>query len=395
MPLPKPESACFLIADLSGYTNYLAGVELDHAQDIVADILDTIVRVVRPPFRLAKFEGDAAFVYALADKVDGALLQDAVDAAYFTFRRRKRNIRMALVCECKACKTAQTLDLKFVAHHGQMVKQKMGGREELAGSDVILVHRLLKNSVEAKVGGHAYLLCTDAAVKAMDIDPVKQNLIAHRETLESVGEVDCWVRDLEAAWTRENERERHFVSAEESAFTLEFDIAAPRPIVWDYFTSPDHRPKWQGSDGVKQVTAEGRRGVGTKNHCIHGEVASIEEIKDWRPFDYLTITSLMPMPGAVRLLETYTFEDRPDGVTHVEFHIAKPKAKDRAFFEEAKLVVGELYTEGFKRLRELIEGKEPSPAVIAEPEMLPMQERFLTQPVTHKHEHVHGATGSG
>ena len=40
------------------------------------------------------------------------------------------------------------LDFKFVAHHGEMVKQKMGGREELAGRDVILVHRLLKNTVE-------------------------------------------------------------------------------------------------------------------------------------------------------------------------------------------------------------------------------------------------------
>ena len=59
--LPKAESACFLIADISGYTSYLAGVELDHAQDIIADLMDTVVRCLRPPFRLAKFEGDAAF----------------------------------------------------------------------------------------------------------------------------------------------------------------------------------------------------------------------------------------------------------------------------------------------------------------------------------------------
>jgi hypothetical protein len=34
--LPKPESAYFAIADISGYTSFFAGVELDHAQDIVA-----------------------------------------------------------------------------------------------------------------------------------------------------------------------------------------------------------------------------------------------------------------------------------------------------------------------------------------------------------------------
>jgi hypothetical protein len=50
--------------------------------------MDTLVRALRPPFRLAKFEGDAAFVYARADKVDGSLLQDSIEQAYFAFRRR-------------------------------------------------------------------------------------------------------------------------------------------------------------------------------------------------------------------------------------------------------------------------------------------------------------------
>src|ERR1700674_5932048 len=89
--LPKPESACFVIADISGYTSFLAGVELDHAQDIIADVMDTVVRCLRPPFRLAKFEGDAAFFYAVTDKVDGSLLQDAIESAYFAFRKRLRN----------------------------------------------------------------------------------------------------------------------------------------------------------------------------------------------------------------------------------------------------------------------------------------------------------------
>ena len=70
--------ACFVIADISGYTGFLSGVELEHAQDIIADVMDTMVRRLRPPFRLAKFEGDAAFFYAVADKVDGSVLQDSL-----------------------------------------------------------------------------------------------------------------------------------------------------------------------------------------------------------------------------------------------------------------------------------------------------------------------------
>ena len=67
--LPKPELAYFAIADISGYTSFLAGVELDHAQDIIADFMNTVVKSLRPPFRLAKFEGDAAFVYAVAENI--------------------------------------------------------------------------------------------------------------------------------------------------------------------------------------------------------------------------------------------------------------------------------------------------------------------------------------
>ena len=81
--LPKPESAYFVIADISGYTSFLAGVELDHAQDIIADFMDTVVKGFSPPFRLAKFEGDAAFVYAVTEKVDGSLLQDTIESGLF------------------------------------------------------------------------------------------------------------------------------------------------------------------------------------------------------------------------------------------------------------------------------------------------------------------------
>jgi hypothetical protein len=43
--------------------------------------MNTVVKGLRPPFRLAKFEGDAAFVYAVAEKFDGSLLQDTIESA--------------------------------------------------------------------------------------------------------------------------------------------------------------------------------------------------------------------------------------------------------------------------------------------------------------------------
>ena len=96
----------------------------------------------------------------------------------------------------------QDLDLKFVSHHGEFIKHRMAGREELAGRDVIVIHRLLKNAVNERLGGHAYALYSNACVQAMDIDPVAQGLVEHKKSIDIIGEVKCWVRNLEEAWTQ-------------------------------------------------------------------------------------------------------------------------------------------------------------------------------------------------
>jgi len=121
----QPETVCLLIADISGYTEYLSTVEIDHAQDILADLIGTVVTSLRPNFRLAKLEGDAAFCFAPAEKIDGSMLLDTIERCYFSFRRRRRDVRQATSCECNACSRIPNLNLKFVAHHGLALRQKM------------------------------------------------------------------------------------------------------------------------------------------------------------------------------------------------------------------------------------------------------------------------------
>lgn len=378
--LPNPESAYFVIADISGYTSFLAGVELDHAQDIIADLMDTVVKGLRPPFRLAKFEGDAAFVYAATAKIDGSMLQDIIEAAYFEFRRRLRSIKQASTCECRACAAMGDLDFKFVAHHGEMVKQKMSGREELAGPDVIVVHRLLKNTVSEKIGGGAYAVYSDACIQAVGIDPAAQGLVEHHETIDIIGDVKLWLRDLEQAWQKENEQTRVEVTREDAYAILEFDIAAPRQAVWEYLTVPGQWQKWWPTDALVERSDNRRRGVGTTVHCMHGKDAIIEELLDWRPFDYFTLSALLPIPGAPKVVMTRAVQERPNGTTHLEMRIAKPKAKDAAFLAQIVAKFKEDVTKAIEKLRRMVEG-QTSVAVIEEPALKPSSGRFLTEPV--------------
>src|SRR5574338_448277 len=165
------ERGTLVIADISGYTGLLVDTELEHAQDALRDLIQTVVGKLRPQLRLAKLEGDAAFVYSISERIDGSQLLDTLEAAYFAFRRRLESISLATTCDCNACIRIPGLNLKLIAHHGSFVRQRLYGVEELTGSDVIVVHRLLKNRVAEQVGSGGYLLLTDACLAAATLDP--------------------------------------------------------------------------------------------------------------------------------------------------------------------------------------------------------------------------------
>ena len=59
--LRTADTGCLLIADISGYTSYLGATELQHAHDVLVDLMETIVGSLRPRLHIAQLEGDAAF----------------------------------------------------------------------------------------------------------------------------------------------------------------------------------------------------------------------------------------------------------------------------------------------------------------------------------------------
>jgi len=359
----KPEPACLVIADISGYTSYLAGAELDHAQDILADLISTVVSALRPTFRLAKLEGDAAFAYVLAESIDGSELQDTVEHCYFAFRRRLRDIGQASKCECNACILIPSLDLKLVVHHGTVLRQRIAGHEELVGSDVIVVHRLLKNAVGEQLGLRAYAIYSAACIRAMGADPLALGLVEHTAAYEGIGEVTGWVRDLEAAWRTEQERTRVRVEPEDALWVYERDLPGSPELVWSYLTSPIRRPRWQsGVTAVLEAPQAGRRGVGTTNHCVHGKDAVVEEILDWRPYEYLTDRAHLPMPGLPPLTTSYVLEpiagEPVPSATRVRITLARPRsAKDRAILSLARSELERTIQDSIEALVPLLEAE--------------------------------------
>jgi hypothetical protein len=302
------ERVCLLLADLSGYTAYLANSEPDHAPALAGDLVETVVRQLRPTFRLAKLEGDAAFLVAPLERLDGPMLLDAIDAAYDAFRRRMQSVTDATTCDCASCTRVPDLDLKFVVHAGSVVRHRVAGRDELAGTDAIIAHRLLKAESPSAAGLDRYVLLTDACVEALGLDATALGLIAATERFEHLGEVPVHLVDLEhrtAAHGRPWTPPRRAALAE-----AELRLPAPPMAVWEQLTSPRLRPGWEGIERVEEATVSGRRGVGTMNACVADRLASVEEILEWRPFE--AFVRRASVPGVGRLAVRYELTREED-----------------------------------------------------------------------------------
>ena len=197
-----------MLADISGYTGFLQGVADAHreliveadepppAYSLLSHLLDTMVTSVVPPYRLAKFEGDAIFAVEDEPMPHGEAVLDCLRACYAAFRDRLAAAGSQWTCTCHACARIGDLDLKFVLHHGSHVAQSIAGREELLGPDVNLVHRLLKNHARDLVGRVPYALLTDAAIEALEIPTA--GMIAGEESYDDTPRVVVHVLPLPA-----------------------------------------------------------------------------------------------------------------------------------------------------------------------------------------------------
>jgi hypothetical protein len=288
-------SGALVLADISGYTRYLTGVELEHSHDVLADLLGVVASELGAIGGTVKFEGDAVFVYDPRDRTDADTLLGALDAAYFAFARRRRTIEVRTTCVCDACARIPELDLKLIAHHGTFAEQAIAGSAEIVGTDVIVAHRLLKNDVKQGTGVVAFALISDPCCTALGIDPLRLALIPHVERYDDVGEVRGWVRDLGARWAEAAQEDEVRITGEDADFSFSRSFAAPPAAVWDAIVAPEKQMQWKvGVTDVTMHSPAGDRGVGSTTHCVHGKQAFDQEILDWRPFHYFSHKEVGP-----------------------------------------------------------------------------------------------------
>ena len=301
-----------VLADISGYTGYLAKVELEHAHEILTDLLEVIVENFKTLLTISKLEGDAIFANADEEKIiRPESLLELIENTYLTFRRRRDSSERATTCTCRACQNMQTLELKFFVHHGDYIVQNISGIRELVGSDVNLVHRLMKNHITENTGWQAYALFTQPALDAIDLS--LEDAHVQDETYEHLGTVRTRTLNLIPRYEALLAAQRVIVAPHEADVISAYEFNAPVAEVWDWMMDIENRNKTMGAAGHWTIISRAkgsRSGPGSVNHCAHGKGISRETILDWRPFEYSTAEV---KDGMATFYQTYLFVPLDDG----------------------------------------------------------------------------------
>ncbi|NIM92992.1 MAG: DUF2652 domain-containing protein [Anaerolineales bacterium] len=277
------------VADISGYTKFIISNEKDvaHSQIIIRELLTSILDEIRLPLEIVRLEGDAVFLYAFKDDPKMAWEKVSKDLVFNlltlfrVFSNKVSELTVHKICNCNACNNVDRLKLKIVAHSGRSAFFEIDGKQELTGVDPIIVHRMLKNSIQA----NEYVLLTESAYRDLKLPSGKVE--EHQETYDEIGTLDMYVY-------YPPQREPHiprpdanfptiFINTLRSEISREYAQVAEYPELGFHFhtgrplaTLLQYEDEWL--DGFPESVIESFAGTG--NPFSLGELESGEKVVD-------------------------------------------------------------------------------------------------------------------
>lgn len=281
--------AIFFIADISGHTTFIFAneKEVSHSLMVIREIITSLMNRVVTPLQLVRIEGDAIFLYVLKDapehpcgKVSKTLASDM--AAFFqVFSHELSELMIHKVCNCNACVHIEQLKLKVVARGGTAAFYQLGDHQELTGTSPIVIHRLMKNSVQAT----EYMLFTVSAYR--DIAPTDWEVEAGEEDHDDIGNIKTFLHyPLEPetfVLSSDSKPPAVLIDTLRSEVSREYCQVAQNPELGFHFHTGrrltallEYRNHWL--DGLPEETTESFAGTG--NPFLLGDICPDEKVVD-------------------------------------------------------------------------------------------------------------------
>ena len=142
------QSLLFL-PDISGFTEFVQTTEVEHSQHVISELLEVLIDANTENLQLAEIEGDALFFYKENEVPSLERLLALSEHIFTAFYSHLKLLERNRICPCNACSSAPKLQLKIIAHSGELQFINVQNKRKPFGSQVIEAHRLMKNSVDS------------------------------------------------------------------------------------------------------------------------------------------------------------------------------------------------------------------------------------------------------
>jgi len=150
-------NATILIPDISGFTEFVTTTELGHCALAINFLMDAMLNAIGEEYEVSEIEGDAVLLIKKGPAPSPKEIQDTCLKIFNAFHFQRKWMEQYTICPCGACQAITHLTLKFVVHHGPLAEIKVGRFVKQSGTEMIVAHRLLKNSIR----NNEYVLMTE------------------------------------------------------------------------------------------------------------------------------------------------------------------------------------------------------------------------------------------
>lgn len=180
-------NSTILIPDISGFTEFMTSTELTHGSLAINYLIEAMLNAVGEEYEVAEIEGDAVLLIKKGPPPSKKEIQDMCLKIFNAFHYQRKWMQQHTICPCGACQAIINLSVKFVAHHGPLAEIKVGRFVKPSGTEMIVAHRLLKNSIN----NNEYLLLTEKLLQQV-ADGAEEGLGWTRSSEEypAIGKID-------------------------------------------------------------------------------------------------------------------------------------------------------------------------------------------------------------
>src|SRR5258705_3367324 len=103
------QKGLIFIPDISGFTNFVNTVELDHSRHVIKELLETIINANEMDLKISEIEGDAILFYKLGELPDLDVMYAQVERMFLAFHKPLEFYESRRTCYCDACISAINL----------------------------------------------------------------------------------------------------------------------------------------------------------------------------------------------------------------------------------------------------------------------------------------------